>query len=337
MSYKARHAALGFGARTAAAVVGAAVAATGAGVIGTGAPASAASTPLSVTLSASSDGASATWNAEGNPVLTLGADSSSTYAQVAVNLNASTGDTAPSTPPSFSTDNYSAGSPRWVIELANGNWITGYPKQFGAGATADFTGNNWAAGNQGTYTTYQQALAAANDALGNVEVTSAYIVADGDQAAGAHDTLTQVQYAGETVHSVVSDGPGTVQNFNSKRCLDVTGGKFADGTALQQWTCGANSPAGVAGGDQQFEILTEADGAHYLAGVNAGAPYFVTSNGQGKALTLSTSPVSALVKSGPYYEFGSLVMDVKGASTANGGTVDAWPLNDGTNQQWSLP
>jgi hypothetical protein len=47
--------------------------------------------------------------------------------------------------------------------------------------------------------------------------------------------------------------------------------------------------------------------------------------------------VSALVKSGPYYEFGSLVMDVKGAYTANGGTVDAWPLNDGTNQQWSLP
>jgi hypothetical protein len=231
-------------------------------------PASAATTPLSVTLSASSDGASATWNAEGNPVLTLGADSSSTYAQVAVNLNASTGDTAPSTPPSFSTDNYSAGSPRWVIELANGNWITGYPEQLGAGATADFTGNNWAAENQGTYTTYQKALAAANDALGNVEVTSAYIVADGDQ---------------------------------------------------------------------EFEILTEADGTHYLAGVNAGAPYFVTSNGQGKALTLSTSPVSALVKSGPYYEFGSLVMDVKGASTANGGTVDAWPLNDGTNQQWSLP
>jgi hypothetical protein len=46
--------------------------------------------------------------------------------------------------------------------------------------------------------TYQAALAGANDPLGNVKVTDAFIVEDADQAANTVDTLTGVQYDGLT-------------------------------------------------------------------------------------------------------------------------------------------
>ena len=167
----------------------------------TASAAPAAPTPLQVTLSASGGG-SAVFDAHGNPVLTPGS-ASGTYGRLAVNLR-SVGYLAPKIPPSFTTDNYAAGSPRWVIELANGNFIDGYPAQLGSAAKADFTGDQWAVGNSGSYGTYQAALNGANDPLGNVRVTDAFIVADADQAAGTHDTLTAVQYGGLTV------GGGTV-------------------------------------------------------------------------------------------------------------------------------
>jgi len=157
--------------------------------------------PLQVTLSGSGGG-TAVFDAHGNPVLTPGS-ASGTSAQLAVNFRA-VGHLAPKAPPSFTADNYAAGSPRWVIELANGSFIDGYPLQLGSAAKADFTGAQWEVGNSGTYVTYQQALTGANDPLGNVRVTDAFIVADADQAAGTHDTLTAVQYGGLTV------GGGTV-------------------------------------------------------------------------------------------------------------------------------
>lgn len=190
--YKPRH----FTPRLAA-IAGAAVMATaGAGALGV--PAAGAATALPVSLSASSDGASASYNQAGNIILTAGSDSSTTYAEVNVNLKSLGHDLAPANPPSFSTDNYNAGSPRWVIELANGNFIDGYPSQLGGTANDTFTGNQWAVGNSGTYESYQAALAGANDPLGNVQVTNAYIVEDGDQAPGTTDTLTSVQYDDET-------------------------------------------------------------------------------------------------------------------------------------------
>jgi hypothetical protein len=100
------------------------------------------------------------------------------------------------------------------------------------------------------------------------------------------------------------------------------------------------SPSGVAGGDQKFEIVTENTGTSYLVTVSGGKDYYVTAGEESKALTLSTYPSAAaqLVKSGPYYQIGGkLVMDVKGASTANGAVVEGYPLHNGTNQQWSMP
>ncbi len=163
--------------------------------------ASAATPPLPVTLSADGNG-SAVFNEHGVPLLNRG--STGTYAQLAVNLKALGQNLAPKTPPSFTTDNYAAGSPRWVIALANGRYLFGYPAQLGAGANASFTGNQWEANGVNVYETYARALADANDPLGNVLVTDAYIVQDADQAAGTVDTLTNVQYGGATV------GGGTV-------------------------------------------------------------------------------------------------------------------------------
>ncbi|MCL2581561.1 MAG: hypothetical protein FWE35_03805 [Streptosporangiales bacterium] len=198
-----------------AAIAGAAVvAAAGSAALGLpAANAATSTTPLPVSFSASSDGASASYNASGDIILTPGTTNSSTFAQVSVNLKSLGDDMAPTTPPSFTTDNYSAGSPRWVIELANGNWIDGYPTQLNNGSANDaFTGNQWAVGNSGTYESYQAALTGANDALGNVQVTDAYIVADGDQIAGTTDTLTNVQYNGDTA------APGPVCSAAATGC-----------------------------------------------------------------------------------------------------------------------
>src|SRR5579875_1038505 len=68
--------------------------------------------PLPATVSASGTGAHASWNGNDSVKLTVGS-SSGTYAQVALDNPPAT---APLTAPSFSTNNYAQGSPRWVIE-----------------------------------------------------------------------------------------------------------------------------------------------------------------------------------------------------------------------------
>ena len=122
MSYRPRHASMSVSAKAAtrgAAVVGAAAVV---GVIGIGAPAGAATAPLSVTFGTQvqNDGSSAAWSPAGNPVLTLGSDAATTGAYITFN-NAPA--EVPTTGPTFTTDNYAAGSPRWVITLSNGNTL----------------------------------------------------------------------------------------------------------------------------------------------------------------------------------------------------------------------
>jgi hypothetical protein len=186
---------------TAAAV---AVIPLGGGALGlaSGSGAGAAVTPLQVTLSADGNGTAA-FNSAGDPVLTLG--SSGTYAQMKVSQPA--GSLVPSTEPSFVTDYYAAGSPRWVIQLANGDELESNQNNRASGWLYD-TGSGWVCGNttggpgSGTCT-YANAVTAV-DADGAVAVTSAFIVEDADQAAGTADTLTGVQYNGQYL------APGTV-------------------------------------------------------------------------------------------------------------------------------
>lgn len=314
----------------------AAAIALGAAIIATGTASAATVVPqLRVTLSAAQGGA-ASWDASGNPVLTVSAAAlaSGGYAQVTV--PGAAGQVAPAMPPSFTTDNYGPGDPRWVLELANGNWLTGYPAQLGGTANDAFTGNQWSVNNGNTYETYAKALAGANDILGNVAVTSAYIVDDGYGNPNP-DTLRIVQY-GSAVLQTTASATGEIRNVGSGKCLDVTNGVYLSGR-MQQWTCGA-----AGGANQNFRIATFADGRSYLEAiplVKGAAPAFVTSSRQGAQLTLSASPLpgSVMARSGSFYTYPGtgLVTDVSGKSTANGAFVQGWAKTGATNQQWSLP
>jgi len=166
-----------------------------------------AATYLSITLSASGTGASAVLNSAGDPVLTVGSPSSTTFAEMQVDDVSAT---APSSAPSFATNNYSTGSPVWEIQFADGDSLYGYPSQAGLGDA------NWTVipASSGTcasltqtpeYDTYMSALAfiQENGCAGNV--IAAAIVANGDQAAGTSDTITGVSYDGLTLAPVSGD------------------------------------------------------------------------------------------------------------------------------------
>jgi len=175
--------------------------------------ASAAATPLQVTLSSCGTGSSAVWNSALEPVLTAGAAAAaacgapagSTYnpAYAEVDFTGAAGGAVPTTEPVFAASAYSSGTPRMVIELNNGNSLVGYPGLDLSGATAPDTANMaWAVGNAGTYTSYATAEAGADASATTVK--DAYIVEDGSQPSGTANTLTNIQYGGQTL------GAGTV-------------------------------------------------------------------------------------------------------------------------------
>lgn len=253
-----------------------------------------------------------------------------------------------STAPSFNASAYAAGDPRWVIEFHNGCYLFGTPT---AAGSSTFT---WAVnpgGNQNT--DWATALAAAQACGTDDQVTAAFIV-DDTGSGGTPSTLTNVTYNGNSVVPVSNSGTqtplGEISNANSGKCLDVTGGVFADGTPLQQWTCGAKSPDGVVGGDQQFEVVTRTLNGTETGSLTAisptGSVFYVNASGGQLTLSSSKSATTDMLKSGPYYTFpeapnstsaAPIVMDVKGASTTNGAAVIGYPLHSSTNQQWSLP
>lgn len=168
------------------------------------APAGAVVTPLQVTLSNSQgDAASALFNASGDPVLTPGTlpYPPGTFAEVDVNDVAGTA--IPATEPTFHTDNFAAGSPRWVLELSNGSTLFSNQNNASSGWLYN-VGHGWTCanttGSPGSGTcTYANAVAGAVGSATGVTVTDAFVVADGDQTVGTHDTITGLQYNGETL------------------------------------------------------------------------------------------------------------------------------------------
>ena len=87
-----------------------------------------------------------------------------------------------------------------------------------------------------------------------------------------------------------------VVNYNSGKCLDVTGRSTANGAHIQQWTCN--------GGTNQ-EWYPKVVGTYA-----AGDIYNFINLNSGKCV------------------------DVTGSSTANGAVVEQWPCNGGNNQKW---
>jgi hypothetical protein len=160
-----------------------AVAATASLMLTVGASASPAPT---LTFGSSHDGASAGWSqGKGSAIdLTIGTSSGS-FAEV--RLHQAHGSTVGNlSAPSFTTDNYGAGSPRYFITLDNGDTLWGYPSNAGLNG-GTFA---WAIDNGNTYMSWAQVQAAE----GIATVTNAYVIADADQPAGTVDRITGLTF-----------------------------------------------------------------------------------------------------------------------------------------------
>lgn len=140
-----------------------------------------------VSFSESKDGASAGWSdGVGSPIdLTLGSTTSS-FAMVSLHTSA----TAVSglAEPTFSTDNYNAGSPRYYLTLTDGDTLWGYPSNSGINGT-DFA---WAINNGNSYVSWSAVRAAE----GKAKVTSASVIADADQLPATTDSITGLTFDG---------------------------------------------------------------------------------------------------------------------------------------------
>lgn len=99
--------------------------------------------------------------------------------------------------PTFTTDNYNAGSPRWNIFLSSGAYLFGYPPNSGLNG-GDFAWSVNACGSvsPNTYMSFAEAVSTV-DAYCSGSITGVQIIADGDQSAATTDTITGVQYGGQ--------------------------------------------------------------------------------------------------------------------------------------------
>jgi endoglucanase len=87
----------------------------------------------------------------------------------------------------------------------------------------------------------------------------------------------------------------TIVNENSGSCVDASGWGTANGTTVQQWSCGSQQY------NQEWQFQSEANGAYSI--VNRNAP--------------------------------SEVWDVTNVGTADGSLLQLWTYGGGSNQQWT--
>ncbi|MBO0728392.1 MAG: hypothetical protein J2P57_03980 [Acidimicrobiaceae bacterium] len=148
-----------------------------------------ASPAQNLSFNTSSDGASASWSAgKGSPIdLTVGSNSTTTYAVIAFHHLPAT-EVGNLVQPAFTTDNYAAGSPRYYITLSDGNSLVGYPPNSGLNGS----GFAWAINNGNTYSTWTAVQAAERTAT----VTGTYVIADGDQSPATTDVITCLSFNG---------------------------------------------------------------------------------------------------------------------------------------------
>jgi hypothetical protein len=210
-----------------------------------------AANSLTVTLSSSGSGAGAWYDAAGDPVLTVGTPAASTYAEITID---SPPTAAPATAPTFSTSNYASGSPHWLIQFADGDELVGYPSNAGLGSSnwsviPDSSGSCDVSDPSGEYDSYTGALAFIQDVGCGGSVTGAAIIANGSQAAGTSDTITDVSYDGETlavtpdVVTVTNPGAQTGTAGTAIGTLDIAAASN-DGDQITSYGA-ADLPAGL--------------------------------------------------------------------------------------------
>lgn len=310
---------------------GAAVAMTG-GVIALAGPANAA-TSLSVTFSSSPD-ASASLNAAGDVLLKVGS-SSSTFAQMSIS-NAPTA--APTSAPTFATDNYASGSPRWFINFSGGDGLKGYPSNAGLGAdnwqvTSPDTGDCHVSTSFVDYATALKSIP--TGCAGNV--SAAGIIADGGQASGTTDTITNINYAGMTLADVVTvTSPGDQTN--------------TVGTAITTLTIKASSNTGSA--ITAFSATGLPDGLTIdttkgtITGTPTTAGVFtvkVTATDQATTQgsvsfkwTINSSGPSAIYTGPIHLVRMGLCLDDRLNSHSNGAVAQVWRCNGQPTQVWQV-
>jgi beta-glucosidase len=297
-----------------------------------------AATYLSVTLSASGTGASAVWNSAGNPVLTVGTPSNTTYAQISIN-NVPTA--APTSAPSFATNNSSNGSPRWQIQFAGGDSLYGYPTEAGSDWQVAPGGTGTCATATDGITTYTEALAFIQKAGCGGNVASAIIIANGSQAAGSSDTITAISYDGETlapgadVVTVTSPGSqtSTVGTAISSLQLSASSSK---GDAIT--SCAATGlPAGLTISSTGAITGTPTTAGSYSVTVTA------TDAGGTKGSVSFTWVVNAATPTGTATYTGTIrlyklgyCLDDRANSSTPGAVVQIWRCNGLPNQVWQV-
>lgn len=235
---------------------------------------------IPVTVSANGASSAAVVNAGGSVSLTVGSPVASAYAQAALTLPA--GSVLPATAPTFVTDSAAAGSPRWVIVLANKDMLfndqSGTSADTANGSAADWeynTGSGWSAA-----TGYAAAVGKVGGA-GQV-VARAYIVADGDQAAGTTDVISSVQYGGQlmTVKPVYAPHPyvyggHVVTVSNNTAVVGWSEGPGVSCEMVRIWGYGFSATDGSPHVGYTCDTGHPGTNQGYLWGLAAGHTYFL--------------------------------------------------------------
>lgn len=151
-----------------------------------GAAASPSASPK-LSFSASKDGASAGWSDGAGSAISLSLGSTtSSYAIVTLHTSATAVNVL--SEPTFMTNNYNAGSPRYYLTLNDGDTLWGYPPNAGLNGS-DFA---WAINNGNSYVSWSAVQAAE----GKAKVTGAEVIADADQPSGTTDSITHLTFDG---------------------------------------------------------------------------------------------------------------------------------------------
>ena len=135
----------------------------------------------------------------------------------------------------------------------------------------------------------------------------------------------------------------TVTNTNSGKCVDATGGGTANGTAVQQWTCGSGNT------NQQWQFLPTDSGYYEIVSRNAPTEAWdvtggASATGDGVPIQLwdyvggTNQQWKPTLNANGSYTFtarnsGTECLDVTGQSTADGTRLQQWTCTAGDTAQ----